>query len=145
VDAKGDAALKTALLLIAHGSRQEEANADLLYLAAGLRARGQSLVEASFLELAQPGVEEAGVRCVEQGARRVILVPYFLSAGVHVRRDLAAARAKLAERFPEVEFRLAEPLGQHPLLLDVVAERVREAGGPGSLGSPDKSTSNLSG
>jgi sirohydrochlorin ferrochelatase len=119
--------VKSALLLIAHGSRQEEANADLHHIAAGLRARGQAIVEASFLELAEPDIEKAGVRCVAQGAGRVILVPYFLSAGVHVRRDLAEARAKLAERFPAVEFRLAEPLGRHPLLLDVVAERVREA------------------
>jgi sirohydrochlorin ferrochelatase len=118
--------VKTALLLIAHGSRQEEANADLLHVAAGLRARGWEIVEASFLELAEPGIEAGGVRCVERGAERVVLVPYFLSAGVHVRRDLAEARAKLAERFPGVEFRLAEPLGRHPLLLDVVIDRVHE-------------------
>jgi sirohydrochlorin ferrochelatase len=117
----------TALLLIAHGSRQEEANADLLFVAAGLRARGWPMVEASFLELAEPDIAEGGAHCVAQGAKGVILVPYFLSAGVHVRRDLAEARAKLAERFPSVDFRLAEPLGQHPLLLEVVAERVREA------------------
>src|SRR5262249_17620738 len=119
--------VKAALLLIAHGSRQEEANADLLFVAAGLRARGWTIVEASFLELAEPDIAEGGARCVEQGAERVILVPYFLSAGIHVRRDLSEARAKLAERFPAVDFRLAEPLGQHPLLLEVVAERVREA------------------
>ena len=119
--------MRTALLLIAHGSRQEEANADLLHVAAGLRTRGWAIVEASFLELAEPGIEAGGVRCVEQGAKRVVLVPYFLSAGVHVRRDLAEARAKLAERFPAVEFRLAEPLGRHPLLLDVVEERARGA------------------
>jgi sirohydrochlorin ferrochelatase len=66
-----------------------------------------------------------------QGATRVVLVPYFLSDGVHVSRDLSAARARLAERFPAVEFRLAEPLGRHPLLLDVVDDRVREAAGEG--------------
>jgi sirohydrochlorin ferrochelatase len=119
--------VKTALLLIAHGSRQAEANADLHHVADGLRTRGHAVVEASFLELAEPGIDEAGRRCVAQGAERVVLVPYFLSAGVHVRRDLAAARARLAERFPAVEFRLAEPLGPHPLLLDVVTDRVREA------------------
>jgi sirohydrochlorin ferrochelatase len=143
VDAKGDAAVKTALLLIAHGSRQEEANADLHFLAAGLRARGHSLVEVSFLELAEPGIEKAGLRCVEQGARQVILVPYFLSAGVHVRRDLAEARAKLAEQCPHVEFHLAEPLGRHPLLLDVVVQRVREAGGPVGSTVSAKSANNL--
>jgi sirohydrochlorin ferrochelatase len=117
----------TALLLIAHGSRQEEANADLLFVAAGLRSRGWPLVEASFLELAGPDIAAGGARCVEQGAERVILVPYFLSAGVHVRRDLAEARANLAKSFPAIDFRLADPLGQHPLLLEVVAERVGEA------------------
>jgi sirohydrochlorin ferrochelatase len=117
----------TALLLIAHGSRQEEANADLLYVATGLRERGWPIVEASFLELAEPDIDQGGARCVEQKAKRVILVPYFLSEGVHVRRDLSQARAKLAERFPDVDFRLAEPLGQHPLLVEVVAERIREA------------------
>ena len=55
----------------------------------------------------------------------MILLPYFLSAGIHVRRDLTAARQRLAECFPRVDFRLAEPLGKHPLLIDVVAERAR--------------------
>ena len=124
---RGDGLVKTALLLIAHGSRQEEANADLLHLAESLRRREQTLVEAAFLELAEPDIDEGGARCVRQGAEQVILVPYFLSAGVHVRRDLTAARTRLAERFPDVEFRLAEPLGRHPMLMDVVMERVRQS------------------
>ena len=121
--------MQTALLLIAHGSRQPEANADLYHVVDGLRRRGHGIVEASFLELAEPDIAEGGRRCVAQGAGRVVLVPYFLSAGVHVRRDLSEARAGLAARFPGVEFRVAEPLGRHPLLLEVVAERAREAGG----------------
>jgi sirohydrochlorin ferrochelatase len=119
--------MKTALLLIAHGSRRAEANADLEHLAGCLRARGHAVVEPSYLELAEPDIDTAGARCVGQGASRVVLVPYFLSAGTHVRRDLAAARERLAGRFPEVDFRLAEPLGRHPLLADVVAQRAREA------------------
>jgi sirohydrochlorin ferrochelatase len=119
--------VKTAILLIAHGSRQEEANADLFHVADCLRGRGWPIVAASFLELAEPSIEDGGARCVEQGAECVILVPYFLSAGVHVRRDLAAARTKLAERFSAVVFRLADPLGSHPLLLDVVADGARAA------------------
>lgn len=119
--------MQTALLLIAHGSRQPEANADLHHVVEGLVRRGHAVVEASFLELAEPNIEQGGARCVARGAGRVVLLPYFLSAGVHVRRDLTAARELLAARFPGVEFLLAEPLGRHPLLLDVVAERAREA------------------
>ena len=117
----------TALLLIAHGSRQPEANADLHHVARGLEEQGYAIVVASFLELAEPTIDEGGRICVERGAGRVVLVPYFLSAGVHVRRDLAEARDRLGQKFPDVDFRLAEPLGQHPLLLTVVADRVREA------------------
>jgi sirohydrochlorin ferrochelatase len=121
--------MTTALLLIAHGSREPEANADLHHVAAALRQRGRDVIEQAFLEIAEPDIDEGGRRCVARGAQRVVLVPYFLSAGIHVRRDLAAARARLAARFPAVEFRLAEPLGPHPLLLEVLEQRAREAGG----------------
>jgi sirohydrochlorin ferrochelatase len=120
--------MRNALLLIAHGSRQEEANADLHHVAAELLRRGDyPIVVASFLELTPPNIEEGGAACVAQGAERVILLPYFLSAGVHVRRDLTEARSHLAARFPDVTFQLAEPLGRHPLLLDVVTDRARQA------------------
>lgn len=120
--------MKTALLLIAHGSRQEEANADLDHLATALRSRGHAIVEPSYLELAAPTIDEAAGRCVGQGASLVVLVPYFLSAGTHVRRDLSEARRRLASRHEGVEFRLAEPLGRHLLLIEVVDQRAREAG-----------------
>lgn len=120
--------MHTALLLIAHGSREAEANADLHHVVEALRREGAyPVVEACFLELAEPDIDAGAARCVSQCAARVLLVPYFLSAGVHVRRDLAQARARLDERYPNVAFRLAEPLGRHPLLVQVVAERARAA------------------
>lgn len=118
--------MQTALLLIAHGSREPEANADLYHVVAEMRRRGAyPIVEAAFLELAQPDGDEAGRRCVEQGAGSVVILPYFLSAGVHVRRDLTGIRERLSAAFPNVQFALAEPLGRHPLLIDIVAERAR--------------------
>jgi sirohydrochlorin ferrochelatase len=121
------AIVSIGLLLVAHGSRHAEANDDLHHLAAELRRRGShGAVETAFLEIAEPTIDQAALRCVEQQVARVILVPYFLSAGVHVQRDLAAARQRLAERYPQVEFLLAEPLGRHPLLIDMVIERAQE-------------------
>src|SRR6266851_7127770 len=100
----------TAVLLIAHGSRNADANADTAALAAELSRRYSTAV-AAFLELAEPDIDAGAALCVTRGARRVILLPHFLSVGVHVRRDLAAARERLSERFPTVEFVLAEPIG----------------------------------
>jgi sirohydrochlorin ferrochelatase len=119
-----------ALLLIAHGSREEEANADLLHVVAQLRLQGRyAAVEPSFLELAEPNIEQAAARCMAQGVQRIILLPYFLSAGVHVRRDLTQVCHLLTQRYPDVVFQLAEPFGRHPLLLEIVAERARQAEG----------------
>ena len=122
----------TALLLIAHGSRNADANADLHQLATTLRQRAEyAIVEPAFLELAEPTIPQAGQRCLTQGAQRIVLLPYFLSAGVHVRDDLRRYRDELAEHFPEAQFILAEPLGPHPLLTEVVLQRAGEALKPG--------------
>jgi sirohydrochlorin ferrochelatase len=118
---------RTAILLIAHGSRQASANDDLHELAARLSSQGTyPIVEPSFLELAEPELLAGGRRCVELGATRVLMIPYFLSEGVHLRRDLTAARNELNRRHPDVQFILGSPLGPHPLLDQLVAERIRE-------------------
>jgi sirohydrochlorin ferrochelatase len=114
-------------LLIAHGSREPSANADLHDLAARLAAGGAyPIVAACFLELAEPDIPTGGDRCVARGATRVLMIPYFLSAGVHLRRDLTAARDELSRQHPRVEFRLGSPLGPHPLLDSLVAARIRD-------------------
>jgi sirohydrochlorin ferrochelatase len=118
---------RAAVLLIAHGSRQQSANVDLHELAARLSAEGAyPIVEACFLELAEPDIPTGAEHCVSQGATRVLMIPYFLSAGVHLRRDLTSARDQLSRRHPHVEFLLGSPLGPHPLLDQLVTIRVRE-------------------
>ncbi len=120
--------MATALLLIAHGSRNPDANADLHHLADEVRRRGLvELVETAFLELAEPTIAQASQRCVARGMQRIVLLPYFLSAGVHVCADLRRHRDELVVRFPGVAFELAEPLGPHPLLVDIVLQRAMAA------------------
>jgi sirohydrochlorin ferrochelatase len=119
-----------ALLLIAHGSRRAAANDDLHCLAEQLRERGGwATVQTSFLELAEPTIAEGGAACAETGAQRVVMLPYFLSPGIHVSKDLQNARDELAHRFPVTEFVLAQPLGRHPLLIDIVLQRAESANG----------------
>jgi sirohydrochlorin ferrochelatase len=119
--------MPTALLLIAHGSRRSEANADLEHLADVLRARNEYWhVQASYLELCEPGIVAGGELCVAAGATQVVMVPYFLSAGKHVTEDLTQKRDELTALHPAVEFVLTEPLGRHPLLAKIVVERVCE-------------------
>jgi sirohydrochlorin ferrochelatase len=133
---------RVAILLIAHGSRHARANDDLHELADRFIARGDHpIVESCFLELAEPDILAGGARCVSQGATRVLMIPYFLSAGVHLTRDLSAARDALRSRHPDVEFRLGSALGPDPLLDRLVSERIgtldRESSPPAYSSSPE--------
>lgn len=116
-----------AVLLIAHGSRRQEANQELVDLAHRLHAQlDYEIIEPSYLELAEPDIVAGGSACVAKGAGCVLMVPYFLSAGMHIRRDLTEARDTLRQQFPEVEFHLGPPLGPHPLLDDLVCQRISD-------------------
>src|SRR5215471_10899769 len=95
----------TAVLLIAHGSRHKPANEDLHEMVSRFAARGDyPIVEGCFLELAEPDIATGGGRCVARGATLVLMIPYLLSAGVHLLRDFTAARDALSHRHPHVEF-----------------------------------------
>lgn len=121
----------TGVLLIAHGSRREAANSDLVRLAEMVQAGGDyDVVEFAYLELVEPTIPQGVRACVERGCRRVLMLPYFLSAGAHVTEDLQRYRKEFENAFPEVSFILCPPLGLHPLIVDVVLERLRESAEP---------------
>jgi sirohydrochlorin ferrochelatase len=118
-----------AVLLIAHGSRRPEANADLQQLVQQISSQGgYDIVESAYLELSSPTIPDGGRACVRRGANRVLMMPYFLSAGMHVVQDLEAARQALAAEFPDVQFDLCPPLGLHPLMTQIVLSRLQEGG-----------------
>lgn len=118
---------QTAVLLIAHGSRRASANDDLVQLAGLVASHGPyPIVEVSYLELTEPTIAAGGRACLDRGARRVLMLPYFLSAGVHVVTDLETHRLELATQFPEIEFVLCPHLGLHPLMAEIVLARLDE-------------------
>lgn len=135
------AAEPVGVLLIAHGSRRAEANHDLVLLAEQLRERHAGwIVEVSYLELATPDIPTGARACVALGARTVRMLPYFLSAGVHVAGDLEEHRAALAGEFPDVQFVLCPHLGRHPLLLEIVLDRLAAASPAHATGVPGSDT-----
>lgn len=119
---------RRAILLIAHGSRRLQANAELEDVAEALRQRGSfDFVQPAYLELAEPTIEQGAAACVASHARVVILLPYFLSPGRHVVEDLSAACQRLHQLYPHVHFTLAPPLGQHPAIIDILLHHALQA------------------
>lgn len=115
---------KTALLLVDHGSRRAEANAQLEELARLVSERvGSDVpVRSAHLELALPSIADGFAACVEAGASEVVVVPCLLSPGRHARDDVPRLAAEAAAKHG-VAFRVSEPLGVHPLLAELVLVR----------------------
>lgn len=119
--------MKKALLLIGHGSSVAGANETLHAIAAMIGNRAEfDMVEVSFLSRNTADIQDKIDDCVQRGAQCILLYPYFLSAGSHVLNDLPSERDSAAGRHPDVRMALAEPLGPHPKLAEIVCERAQE-------------------
>ena len=119
--------MKTAVLLMAHGSRIAEANDAVREIAAMVKEMANfDIVEASFREQHSPDIQQGIDACAGQGALRIILMPFFLYMGAHVIEDLPKEMAIAKRRYPGIEFIMGSHLGAHRKLAEVVVERIRE-------------------
>ena len=112
-----------AVLLMAHGSPFEQANAPIFRVAEALSGHYRN-VQLGFMEINAPSIAEAAATLVGQGAQRVVAVPYFLQLGGHVAGDLPEAVDAAQAQHPSTRFTLAGYLSYDPLLLAVVRTRL---------------------
>lgn len=120
--------MSTAIIVFAHGSRIEPANRAVRTVAAELaRTGGFDRVEAAFLELGQPDLDTAVGLLAGQGFGRIVIIPYFLTLGLHLERDLPAIVGRIAQAHTEVELVTTPPLDGHPALVQVLMDRAKSA------------------
>ena len=114
----------TALVIFAHGSPIESANeAVRTFCTEVARAGHFRLVAPAFLESGQPDLAGAIASLVLQGAKHVIIVPYFLTLGLHLQRDLPRIVAEIASSQRDLTLEVAPPLDGHPALVRIVLDR----------------------
>lgn len=102
------------LLLIAHGSRKESANQEVRELAIKIENHSSSKYAAvipAFLEFAQPDIGSGVDLCAKFGANNITVVPYFLSAGAHVKRDIPGQLVIASRRYPEINIEVTGHFG----------------------------------
>src|SRR5271163_4842974 len=114
---------RLGIVVFAHGSSVETANEAVRVVAADA---GFELYEVAFLD-ALPNLRTAVGNLVRRGAQRVLVLPYFLTLGIHLKRDLPALVGELGGEHPGVEMRITPPLDGHPGLSKILADRAREA------------------
>jgi len=115
------------VILVDHGSRRDESNELLIEVVRQFAAAtGLPIVEPAHMELAEPSVATAFARCVERGARTIVVFPYFLLPGRHWEQDIPRLAAEAAQNHPGVEYLVTAPFGLHPLMNQVICERIAQ-------------------
>lgn len=119
------------IILIGHGSPKRDANnlehiGRLLHSAIHPGCR-KGCVRVAYLQFAEPGIADAIKECIQSGAKRIIIHPYFLSSGMHVTKDIPEIIREAKDMYPDKEFIYTEPLGTHEKLVQVVIERIQAA------------------
>jgi sirohydrochlorin ferrochelatase len=103
-----------ALLVTAHGSRQDSSNEEVRALSRKVLLNHEhrfQFVGTAFLEIANPSIFEAVAELVGYGALEIVLFPFFISGGSHVTQDLPRIISELRLAYPQLNFKLLPHLG----------------------------------
>jgi sirohydrochlorin ferrochelatase len=116
----------TGFIVFGHGSRVESANQAVRDVAAELARSGSfPHVEPAFLELGQPDLAGAVELLVGREVRRIVVLPYFLTLGTHLERDLPRLIHHIALKYKDLDISSSPPLDGHPALVQILLDRAR--------------------
>jgi sirohydrochlorin cobaltochelatase len=115
--------MSNGLILFAHGARDPRWALPFEAVARSVQQRDpHRQVELAFLEFMTPSLAEAGQKLAQQDCTTVDVVPLFLGAGGHVRKDLPGLMAELAQRHPAVQWRLHSAIGEVSSVIEAMAQ-----------------------
>lgn len=130
------AAVPTGLLLFAHGARDPGWARPFEGVAGCVRAQRPGVpVQLAFLEFMSPTIEEAGAALARAGCTRVQVLPLFLGAGGHVRKDLPRLLDVLRAAHPGVAFELQPAVGELPSVVQAMADAALALADGGDAGA----------
>jgi hypothetical protein len=116
------------IILMGHGSRVPGAGRDMEEVAQRLKDKYRyPRVEICFVSRLGPHFPEIFEKCVNQGAKKVLAIPYFLHEGLHLLLDIPEMMQREAKRFPHVKLILGRSLGFDEGLVDLVERRIEES------------------
>jgi sirohydrochlorin ferrochelatase len=113
------------VVLIGHGSSDKNAHDAFVYSANAILPYYRNVVYC-FLELDQPNIQEGIRRAIAAKPQLLLIVPYFLHKGAHIKRDVIEDLNAALDRYAFKNAYVARHLGVDEKLVDIVIERARE-------------------
>jgi sirohydrochlorin ferrochelatase len=116
----------TGYVIFAHGSSVESANEAVRAVTEQLRERGgYDAVETAFLEGGRPDLRGAVEALSARGVEDVVVIPYFLTLGLHLQRDLPRLVREIEISHPGLRVGVTAPLDGHPAMIDALLDRAQ--------------------
>lgn len=113
-------------LIIAHGSRDEEAAQAFNEFLNRFRSKFPNRqVQGAYLEICKPSIPEALETCIKNGAKEIFVMPLMFFPGRHIKKDIPAFIEEAKAKHPEIDFHYSGPLADHPLVLDLLEEKTK--------------------
>lgn len=117
----------TGVAVFAHGSSVESANEAVRIVAKSISSdKAFPLHVTCFLDGGKPDLPVAIEQLLSQGATRILIVPYFLTVGLHLKRDLPDLIRQIQAAHPELPIEVTPPLDGHPALGEILLDRARQ-------------------
>jgi sirohydrochlorin ferrochelatase len=119
---------KEAVILMGHGSRVPGAGEGMEKVALLLKEkRPGMMIETCYMSELGPRFPEVLEKCIREGAGKVIVMPYFLHLGIHLREDIPAMMGAEVKKYPGLTLILGRYLGFDESLVDLVGKRLEES------------------
>ena len=113
------------VVLIGHGSSDKNARDAFIHSADAIRPHYLS-VHFCFLELDRPSIEEGIGQAVANNPKVILMMPYFLHRGAHIKTDVVKDVSASLEKHDFKNAFMARHLGVDKKLVDLVVERAKE-------------------
>jgi len=110
------------ILVVGHGSRSKEAFEVFNKVLDNFRLKVEDNVEGCFMELCSPNIPDTIEVMYKNGIRDIIVVPYFLFLGIHMKEDVPGILKEIKTKYGDLKISMAKPIGYNNIIADILKD-----------------------
>ncbi len=113
-----------SLILVAHGSKDPKWCKPFETLVVG-SYHGTTL-HLAYMDINEPSLFSVTEQLAKNGTKNIKILPLFMSGGGHVDKDIPKQVKELKVKFPDINFEVLPPIGEHPKIVSSINEIIKD-------------------
>ncbi|MCT4640289.1 MAG: CbiX/SirB N-terminal domain-containing protein [Bacteroidales bacterium] len=116
-----------SLIILGHGSRSKDAQEEFSFIVDTIKNKvNYKEVAGAYMEISEPSLEDTVEKLYNGGSRDIIILPYFLFTGIHIKEDIPEILEKLQNKFEGIKLTFGTPFGKEELIADILIKKANE-------------------